>query len=114
MIGTLPNPPNFQAPLSGHVPNKLQGNQANSYTLVNEASSQLSVNNRLYLVDPKASLLHDDNVQLKSVETLVDPYDDKLILLVKVIYVHPVLKPLRLVIVHCLVEIVLINLCVIK
>ena len=37
---SLPN----QVPVSGHAPHELQGNQTNSYTLVNKASRQLSVN----------------------------------------------------------------------
>ncbi|KAF3670142.1 putative omega-3 fatty acid desaturase, chloroplastic-like [Capsicum annuum] len=75
---TFPNPPNLQAPLSGHAPNELQGNKANSCTLVNEASSQLSVNDSLSLGKPNVSLLHDDNVQLEIVDLLVDPNDDKI------------------------------------
>ncbi|XP_047252385.1 uncharacterized protein LOC124887218 [Capsicum annuum] len=74
----LLNPPNYQAPLSRHAPNELQGNKANSFTLVNEASSQLSVNDRLFLGDPNVSLLHNDNIQLWSVGTLVDPNDEKI------------------------------------
>ncbi|KAF3651796.1 hypothetical protein FXO38_16428 [Capsicum annuum] len=73
----------LQAPLSGHAPNKLQSNQANSCTLVNmkdhcEASSQLSVSDGLSLDEPNVSLIHDDDVQLESMDTLVDHNDDQI------------------------------------
>lgn len=45
---------------------------------MNEASSQLSVDDSLYLGEPNVYLLNNDNVQLESVDTLVDPNDDQI------------------------------------
>ncbi|PHU28294.1 hypothetical protein BC332_00387 [Capsicum chinense] len=66
---SLPN----KVPVSGHASHELQGNQTNSCTLVNEASSQLSVNDSLSLGEPNVPSFGDDNVQLEIVDTLVDP-----------------------------------------
>lgn len=66
---SLPN----QVPMSGQAPHKLQGNQTNSCTLVNEAHSQLSVNDSLSLGEPNIPSSCRDSVQLEIVYKLVDP-----------------------------------------
>ncbi|KAF3669049.1 hypothetical protein FXO38_07778 [Capsicum annuum] len=66
---SLPN----QVPVSGHATHEQQGNQTNSCTLVNEASSQLSVNGNLSLGEPNVRPFGDDTVQLEIVDTLFDP-----------------------------------------